>query len=181
MYGYGSHVGPLGAALAVTKGPVLELGMGFVSTPLMHWACFPLRPLLSIDEDFDWVTRFRQYETTCEEEERPYHHIRHVTDWDCLFNTIGLEWSVVLIDCEIPKHFRETQRYDVRISLVRRLRDIDGILVVHDTEEKCFHEDPSLWDFKFRWTFKPPFGLPWTTLASQTINFLSLMGLEQKE
>lgn len=177
-YGYASHQGPLGIALCVTKGPVLELGTGLSSTPMLHSACLNGRYLLSVDEDFGYINRFKSYENDKGlESKEQYHYFRHVVNYDRFFETVGLDWSVVLVDCELPKSVRSSG-YLTRQGLVgkfRDSRDFEGILVVHDTESKEFN-DELLWDFKHKWTFKPS-GLPWTTMASHKIDFLNLIGL----
>jgi hypothetical protein len=60
--GVGSHYPVLAAMVAATRGPVLELGMGDFSTPLLHMICgavTPPRRLVSIDSDPAWVEKFK--------------------------------------------------------------------------------------------------------------------------
>ena len=46
----GSHVVPLAYALSLaSERPVLEVGMGFASTPLIHRLCCGRRSILSFD------------------------------------------------------------------------------------------------------------------------------------
>lgn len=45
--------------LAHTKGPVLEVGVGHYSTPVLHAICkAECRPLTSLEDNMDWAKRF---------------------------------------------------------------------------------------------------------------------------
>lgn len=58
---YQSHLSALLACLAVTSGPVLELGVGYFSTPQLHAFCGAnLRPLVSVEQDPEWMAQFRK-------------------------------------------------------------------------------------------------------------------------
>lgn len=55
-----SHLPALLACIAVTDGPVLELGVGHFSTPHLHALCGALgRNLYSIESDAEWRKEFR--------------------------------------------------------------------------------------------------------------------------
>lgn len=57
---WGSHFGAVLACLAVTSGPVLELGVGHCSTPLLHAFCMASkRHLVSVEQNEDWFELFR--------------------------------------------------------------------------------------------------------------------------
>ena len=57
---WGSHLPALLACIAVTEGPVLELGVGHFSTPQLHALCGAMgRNLYSIESDAEWRKEFR--------------------------------------------------------------------------------------------------------------------------
>jgi hypothetical protein len=56
---YGTHIAPLLTAVLATDGPVLELGCGDFSTPLLHAICAKQnRLLVSTDTDKAWLELF---------------------------------------------------------------------------------------------------------------------------
>lgn len=116
--GFGSHVPALVTSVMAYPGRVLEVGVGYFSTTLLH----NLHPeyILSVDTDPTWIGK-------CQWMELEYHKFRHVSDWDKLFEIIGLEWDVVLVD---------NNGYDARFDTIKRLQDTAKIIVVHDTGER---------------------------------------------
>jgi len=54
---YETHLPALLSCLAVTDGPVLEIGVGEFSTPILHAACVNRR-LTSVESDKGWHDRF---------------------------------------------------------------------------------------------------------------------------
>lgn len=49
---HSTHLAVLMEAVRRTAGPVLELGVGLYSTPVLHWLCYPTnRRLVSYDSD----------------------------------------------------------------------------------------------------------------------------------
>lgn len=116
---YGTFLPVLSRCLALTNGPVLELGMGLFSTLYLHWACFPdKRPLVSFESDpayFAWFARF----------ETDYHNLYLVQDWD----QAGIErpWDVALVDHAPAER---------RVVEAERLRRFTKYIVCHDTSWK---------------------------------------------
>src|SRR3990172_1807611 len=87
---YGSHLPLLMRVMEITTGPVLELGAGIFSTPVLHWLCTrDHRQLVSMDNDprfFKWAGGFANQ----------YHKLELVDDWDKA--DIERAWDVVLVD-----------------------------------------------------------------------------------
>lgn len=54
---WGSHLPALLGAIAATDGPVLELGVGHFSTPVLHAVCQD-RLLISVERDNEWQAKF---------------------------------------------------------------------------------------------------------------------------
>ena len=147
---YGTHMAPLFTAVTHTTGPILELGCGDYSTPLLHALCSKThRFLLSTDTDKKWLNLFMDLE-------RPWHHFAYVPvyedDWErnpkpYLWDNIGadMRWGVVLVD------HRPGERRAVDI---KRLKDQADILVVHDAQEAGYNYASIMNDFRYKYVYK---------------------------
>jgi hypothetical protein len=125
---YGTHLGPLIAVMNKTDGDVLELGIGFFSTPYLHYQCLLSdRKLFSYDNDRGWVRKFvgnfggYKYRS-------PNHDFNYIKDWKDA--DIDKFWDVALID-----HSPDSRR----IEEVKRLADNARYIIIHDSNER--HED----------------------------------------
>jgi hypothetical protein len=100
----------------MTKGPVLELGSGIFSTPLLHWLCHESGRRLETYEDeklyFNFANKFRSAN----------HKIYFVEDWDKI--AVDKHWDVALID-------HVTRRRSVEAL---RLKDQVDYMILHDSE-----------------------------------------------
>jgi len=169
---WGTHIPAMVLAVELYPGKVLELGIGYFSTSILH----NLRPeyLLSVESSPGWVARFVNLQDD-------KHKFRHVVDYDKLFDTIGLDWDVVLVD-----HSPYNQRF---IDLAR-LKGHSKIFVVHDTNEDAFVNEVNkeeleairelMTSFKYRLDFNHIF--PHTAILSDEIDMgrLILNGLSMK-
>lgn len=134
---YGTHAPVLAAALAKTTGPVMELGMGWGSTPLLHAVCaMQGKHLYSMDGDINWVREMMR--AVGEPELRPglnslvtgyfppEHQFRHVEPgrW-CEWVTAAARWSwgVVFIDCAPG---------EIRKDLALALKSSAKFIILHD-------------------------------------------------
>jgi len=157
LYGdprYGTHMVPLMTVIAHTKGPILELGCGDYSTPLMHALCSSTkRYILSTETDSPWLNLFLYLQT-------PWHEFVHVTSYD-EWKNVGNEkfWSVVLVD---------HKPIEQRIKDIQRLRPCTEIFVVHDTEADIYGYEPIFATFKYRYDYRKY--IPYTTVVSDTID-----------
>jgi hypothetical protein len=117
---YATHAPLLALALSRTVGPVLELGTGYGSTPLIH-ALTRGRFVLSLDSDKAWLEKFHRLAV-------PRHQFRHVSDWpSCRMIEDEVDrWSVALVDCAPG---------EARTPLIARLADRCDIVVAHDSEK----------------------------------------------
>lgn len=155
----GTHRKFLLKALELTSGPVLELGMGYESTPYLHKYCEAKgRFLYSVDHHFEWVQKFLYLQSSnhlieciCSKEDQEKQ--KHYSD-NCIFVEDKLyisaydnlrvqeildlrdRWSVVLID-----HIGERRKEEVK-----RLMHKTDIFVLHDTEsDLSVHNWGELW------------------------------------
>lgn len=116
----GTHFPILAAALERSKGSVLELGIGDYSTPLLHYHCSRTeRPVLSVDNNAEWMALFRTYERP------PWHTFHLIDDWKNFLPAPILSFGVVFVDLAPG---------DMRPVMARRLKDHATFIVCHDTE-----------------------------------------------
>jgi hypothetical protein len=150
---YTTHMPVLIKLVQATDGPVLELGSGLFSTPLLHWLCAENgRKLVTYEEHPQWYKIARRFTAK-------NHSVRLVTDWDKL--DLGNNWSVVFIDHDGPPY----DPYGRRKIDALRLKDRADYLVIHDTQEPAFDYDKRFWSyFKYRYDWK--FCTPNTTIVS---------------
>jgi hypothetical protein len=130
-------------------GPVLEVGMGGYSTPLLT-DLFPQRPYHSIETEPRWAARFSPAHDD--------HHI-HVVREDAICATIDAlpikYWSVVLVDGTTAS----------RAPVTQLLAERADCLVLHDTQESTIYwTDDQLKSFKCSVTSRAL--SPWTTVVS---------------
>jgi hypothetical protein len=134
-----------------TKGPILEMGAGPFSTPVLHWLCSKnRRTLVTCENNSESYAFAKQFQSR-------NHKIVLVKDWDEV--TAGdTHWSVVLID-----HAPEFRR---PVEAIKFKNNADYI-VLHDTEEKNEHiyNYNSVWSH-FRYRYDYDFCSPRTTVVS---------------
>jgi hypothetical protein len=139
---YATHLPALMRALALTDGPVLELGMGLFSTPYLHYACLlQNRYLLSIDSHASWVKQFLKAGYY-----GPRHNINTVSDWDQAI--IQESWDVALIDHSPSER---------RVVEIGRLANHAKYIIAHDSNgryENQYHYSTIYPLFRYRtdWT-----------------------------
>lgn len=120
-------------ALEATKGDVVEMGCGGGSTPALNKYCTEAkRNLYSFDSDKDWLNKYKYLEND-------YHKLQAVTNWDTVSKLVPNP-SVVLIDHSPGER---------RIVDVERYKNIDGILILHDTQPQ-----PTAADYKYETIWK---------------------------
>lgn len=159
---YATHLRALVGAVARTKGPVLELGAGVYSTPILHELCAGMGRLLwSIDHDVGWLSQFRGFESDT-------HRLVHVADEGGSWIDWSVPWDVVLVD-----HRPAWRRRDaIEECLVRD--DGPTYVVAHDTEPAQRHlydMDRVLSAFSYRRDFFD--AMPWTTVVSNRVSIWS--------
>lgn len=143
---WSTHMPVLIKAVQMSQGPVLELGSGYFSTPLLHWLCAEKnRKLVTYEDDkefFQFAYQFRSRN----------HKIIFVDDWGEI--DIGQSWGVALID-------HQKKRRDIEAL---RLKDNVDYLVLHDTNNPRYHHDRVWPHFKEVYHWK--FCTPWTSVVS---------------
>lgn len=148
---WGTHIPILAACVTATNGPVIELGCGLYSTPLLHALCVQKgRRLVSMDLDGKWLSRFATVLRG------PLHEFHHVQDWDRLPTGI---WSVALVDQTPPS---------ARAPSIRLIKGKCDLIVCHDSEHRLYGYEAALADFKNRVEWRRY--APWTTVVSDTMD-----------
>lgn len=144
--GNSSYMPLLIKAIQISEGPVLELGAGIFSTPLLHWLCAEKRRTLVTYEDnndfFEFARQFRSRN----------HRILSVDDWDKI--DIEKNWGVVLVD-----HVKERRAVDTLI-----LKDCADYIILHDTNVPKYKYEEIWPHFKYVYHWK--FCTPWTSVVS---------------
>ena len=147
-HSYGSHAIVLLAAVYLSKtGPILELGMGSSSTPILHRLSFDQKRLLvSADSDQRWINRYTSFTKN-----NSFHRLRHIAvntemgvEWAMSGIADSANWSVVFIDHRPgPRRKFDLMLYATRSDLV----------VLHDTEKTSlykYHEGLPLYPYQYR-------------------------------
>lgn len=149
--GWTTHIPMLLKTVQMTDGPVLELGSGPFSTPLLHWLCAESnRRLLTYEGNeayFKAANRFKSRN----------HTIRFVKDWDKIDFGTG-HWSVALIDNELERR---------QVDPIRLKNSVEYI-VMHDTNRPDYGYDKVWPHFKYIHHWK--FCRPWTSVVSNFKN-----------
>ena len=110
--GAGSHVPLLASVVATARpGPVLELGVGDSSTPLLRELCKAMgRELVGVDTHEAWARKYGA-------------HLLSAVPGGLFLR----EWAVVFIDTSPPP---------TRLELVRLVRPHAEFIVIHDTDNQ---------------------------------------------
>ena len=118
-----THQPVLFAALELSNGPVLELGVGEGSTQLIHDYCMKRkRPVVSVESDEGWLKRYTHLANA-------YHEFFHIKDWNAFYADVTKQhWGLVFIDQDSSDGFKN------RAESFRQLRDHTDYIVLHDCD-----------------------------------------------
>lgn len=130
-----SHFPFLAAVVARTSGPVVEFGVGWGSSPLLHYLCRGRR-LLSADTDAAWLALWDGYRVG-------QHTFRHVTPLRPILkgssgvNEMIEAWMTFAIEVTEMKPdvvFLDQAPGEARVPCARVLKGHAKFIVVHDRE-----------------------------------------------
>ena len=117
MDSYGTHIGLLTCAAMHTTGPILEIGCGDYSTPILHGICSKSnRKLVSVETKLDWFKKFKRFETS-------WHNVRFAKE-EHETHKLQKRWGLVFIDGPDP----------TRSSFVKLVAKISDVVLIHDTD-----------------------------------------------
>jgi hypothetical protein len=146
---YGTHIPILVKIMGITKGPVLEMGCGFSSTPLLYWLCQEQgRKFVSFENDEKWIKKVG-------------YPVTYVKDWDKA-DIEKAHWSVALLD------HRPGER---RHLDALRLKDKADFIILHDSEPgmDIYYQYSKIYpSFKYRFDYTK--FLPHTVVLSNLTN-----------
>jgi len=157
--GGGSHLPILMKIMGMTKGSVLELGMGLFSTSYLHWACYDSqRRLVSYENKRGFFEMFDFKDKREANNKYAFHELNFVenNDWDSI--DISEHWDVVLVD-----HNPGPRRKDE----IARLTDNANYVIVHDTNGRndWYYKFTEVFPlFKYRYDYRAAY--PQTTVLS---------------
>lgn len=135
----GSHIPVLIKVMGMSSGPVLELGTGLNSTPVLHWLCNEQKRKIDSYESVEMFYRAAENYRT------DWHGIHFIEDWDKL--AIDRHWGLVFID-HAPGPRRNVE--------MERLANNADYVVVHDTEPKSdwhYHFANQFDKYKYRYNY----------------------------
>lgn len=154
---WGSHLPLLIKVFNLSEGPVLEMGMGLFSTPVLHWLCLDnKRELVSYDNTREYYDMNKTFES-------PTHKIFYVDNDDWRAADIDKHWGMVFID-QHPSLRRGEDAV--------RLAQLADYVVMHDTNDEPGHNYQKVWaHYKYRYDWKRQ--KPYTTVLSnfKELNF----------
>jgi hypothetical protein len=147
---YGSHAIVLLAVLYASKtGPILELGMGSTSSPLLHrLALEQKRIIYSADTDLRWINYYSNFTVNNTLHQLKYVEIKSEMGIEWAKSGIAnfADWTVVFID------HRPGPRRQFDLLLYA---DRSDIVVLHDTEHASLYkydQGLSVYPYKYRFT-----------------------------
>lgn len=152
MNPFATHMPTLLACLQHTSGPVLELGSGWFSTPVLS-AFATDRLVRTVETDRDWHALVSRICTN--QPITPHRHqIIYVPDYEeaPIFDQ---DWEIVLLDHEPPPR---------RGADALRLRDRCRLMIGHDSQHPAYGYAAAFGTFKYQFTDSQRF--PWTTAVS---------------
>ena len=153
-----THIPILLECLEHTDGPVLELGGGWFSTPIVS-AFATDRLVVTVEADRHWHSLISQI-CLNQPVTNHRHEIIHVSDYDDA-PIMDHNWSIVFLDHgPAPRRGRDA----------KRIRDQCQLMIGHDSEHPDYQYEPVFSTFKYRFT---DHRLPWTTVVSdQSLDWL---------
>lgn len=148
----GSHQRCLVAAALRTEGLMVELGVGWYSTPILHEiAHAQKRKMITYDNNRDWILQFKGLKSE-------YHDLVTLGWWGDM--PLANHYGMVFVDQGQPIE---------REYSIRRMVDVVDVFVMHDTEESfAYGYNRTLPMFKYQYTDKCQ--AAWTTIASNKID-----------
>ncbi len=155
--GWASHLPVLIKVLQISEGPVLELGSGPFSTPIMHWLCLEAkRRLVTYENDPEYFEMNKSFSSG-------QHEVKFIEDWDKI--PIETEhWGVAFVD------HKPSERRKIEIA---RLSKIADYIVVHNTEKQQDSEYGFIKEtyplFKYCYNYQRQ--KPYTSVFSNFIEF----------
>lgn len=158
---WASHIPLLVKIIQRSTGPVLEMGTGLFSTPLLHWMCIDgKRDLVSYENYTYYYDIVKKFETAT-------HKIHLINHWDEADIIENKHWGVVFVDHQPDER---------RMVDIKRLANNADFIVIHDTETKMDHVThfSEIWPL-FKWRYNYQRQKPYTSVVSNFIDVLEVL------
>jgi hypothetical protein len=161
----------LARVVELTDGPIIELGMGMYSTPLLDLMCAEKkRELISFDNDPEWFDENKKWASD-------YHMVYFVEDWDADKNLKSILEdypddlhpliAVALVDHKPAKR---------RNHEIKRLAKRCKFVLIHDSEPESNRYFKYTWIYKyFKYRFDYTKTRPHTTVLSNFVDVKKLL------
>lgn len=154
----GSHINVLVRILDYIDKPVLELGMGYNSTPIIHWMAKQKGlGVISLESDIKWLSRFEEFED--EGHKISYYDFEH----EGFSNAQEMYFGLVFVDHR-PARKRRSSAKAFALNA--------DFVVLHDSEladNPAYKYRPVYDDFKYGYEYKSV-GTPYTMVLSNYID-----------
>ena len=159
----GSYLPVLTTLVNHTKGPILELGMGFCSTPYLHWACYPeKRRLVSYENNPEY---YRFAETW----KSDFHAVHCIDEdsWESI--DISEKWTIAFVD-NSPESTRK--------MMVEKAQHADYV-VIHDANNSNNHKTQinsirHLFKYRYKYDKANPYTAVWSNKYEVDDNFFGV-------
>ena len=117
MDNYGSHRLVLAEVLKRTTKPILELGAGDFSTPLIHIET-KSKKIVTIDDSKMWLSKFWRLETD-------WHKLMVLDEEETMefYKKDNVKWGLVFID---------NSTWELRFAAIMKYKDIADYIILHD-------------------------------------------------
>ena len=117
MDNYGSHRLVLAEVLKRTTKPILELGAGDFSTPLIHIET-KSKKIVTIDDSKMWLSKFWRLETD-------WHKFMVLDEEETMefYKKDNVKWGLVFID---------NSTWELRFAAIMKYKDIADYIILHD-------------------------------------------------
>lgn len=127
-----------------TKGPIIEFGCGYYSTPMLHEICKKSgRILISLDDDVEWLQKFtdKYRNDGYDESNSGWHKFFLVPNKDTTDSNSCRHWDKLWDDFEPLREIRfdicfiDQAPFEARLGTLLRLKEISRYIIVHDCDD----------------------------------------------
>jgi hypothetical protein len=145
--GWSTHVPVLIKIFGISDGPIMEIGSGVYSTPILHWLCSDTnRTLVTYENNQEFIKFAKEFESS-------FHAVNYVDDFLSIPNT-G-RYGMIFID-----HAGRTRGYTTI-----HFKDSADYIIIHDSNViRKNRYQLAFPEFKYRKDFTKY--EPWTTVLS---------------
>ena len=175
--GYETHFPVLAAAVAMTKGPVIEFGCGWFSTPMLHKMCEVMgRRVYTVESDVEWAKTFGWMDPVWESivmKPKTVGSLSHhsmstgalLEDLKRMIDKIDYRWGVCFVD---------SQPGEERKNIIQFMADKADIVIAHDSERD--YDSGTNYEYEtvtplFKYVKEYRLMRPYTLIMSNTIDF----------